>query len=176
MAQFQKTIPYLGTITYAFPYVRNSLMQMGYVFCAESYTDERGWFSLKFNGSGNDNDAENKHTLNVTFQNGYCFFDFQKGWTMYFSSSESQVFEQRAGSAICAIPPMQPAAPVAVVAQPYPYPVQSTHSLVERQVMVARCRYCGNVTPADYSQCTYCGAQDPFCFTSSLLTVQVLPQ
>ena len=42
-----------------------------------------------------------------------------------------------------------------------PPPLQSEpvrEKIIERQVMVIRCKFCGHITPADLNNCTKCGA------------------
>jgi hypothetical protein len=46
-----------------------------------------------------------------------------------------------------------------------PPPSSSTvleRQTVERQTVVGRCRYCGNLTPVDLKRCKLCGADNPF--------------
>ena len=36
--------------------------------------------------------------------------------------------------------------------------IKETHTIVERQVMVTRCKFCGQITPLDLNNCEKCGA------------------
>jgi hypothetical protein len=43
-------------------------------------------------------------------------------------------------------------------APPAPPPPHAVHHTVERQVVVTRCKFCGQLTPVDVQVCQHCGA------------------
>lgn len=66
----------------------------------------------------------------------------------------------RRESELAGPPPAPSPAPVASAKAAGPEPVPAAERVViERQVLVMRCKHCATITPVDLSACSHCGAK-----------------
>ena len=102
------------------------------------------------------------HGLEVVATGASVAFEFSSWNSSYTSASDREALDARAATAISAAMSFaggHGAGPAIVQhfyqAPPAPQQVQHT---VERQVVVTRCKFCGQLTPVDFQVCRHCGA------------------
>lgn len=108
-----------------------------------------------------------RHDLEVTATGASVVFEFSTGWGAGTSKSDREGLDARAMGAVNAAMsyagPGHAAGPAIVQhfyqapAAPAPPPQHVQHT-VERQVVVTRCKFCGQLTPVDCQVCQHCGA------------------
>ena len=102
------------------------------------------------------NAANNPHKLQLAASSGVLDFDFDYG--MNRGGSLEELFEERATAVVAAMPaPAHSTHQIVYVQAPVVPPVIQ-RELVERQIVVVRCRFCKRLVPVDASQCGECGA------------------
>jgi hypothetical protein len=128
----------------------HGMLGLGYVVA--SYAPGRA--HLRFEGSYDPrgHDADRGHIVTVSGTTRGLVFSFEApsdGFFTYdqFSLLGRRELESRARRAVAAAEASYAPAP----------PPQHPHVVVERQVLVTRCKYCGHVTPVDLERCAGCG-------------------
>lgn len=142
--------------------IATALGPLGYTLSSAALTS----VALKFSGILHTmNDAQAPHTLGVALILGGIQFDFHcPGALVYFTDREKAFFEDRASRAIYfashAYHPVQQQVAVQVNPPPPQYhpPQPPAPYVIERQVIVVRCRYCQRITAIDLAGCSHCGA------------------
>ncbi len=101
------------------------------------------------------------HELSVSSDGHRMLFGFFSNSIQgaYITDGERAVFEDRAGHAVESAhdrpapvpqPPPPPARPAAAT--------DAGAHVIERQVLVTRCKHCSAITPVDFGTCQHCGA------------------
>jgi hypothetical protein len=107
------------------------------------------------------------HGLEVAATGATVAFEFSSWNSSYTSAGDREALDARAAAAVSAAMSFAGAsyaAGPAIVQHFYqapaapPPPQQQVQHTVERQVVVTRCKFCGQLTPVDFQVCQHCGA------------------
>ena len=138
-----------------------ALAPLGYTLASTTPTS----IVLKFAGSYfTTTDTQAPHGLCITLVTGGVHFEFRCTWAVFLTGNEKAIFEARASQALqflyqaYASQQQQVVVHVHAAAPQYYAQHQPAQHVIERQVMVVRCRYCQRITAVDLAGCANCGA------------------
>jgi hypothetical protein len=125
------------------------LLTIGYV--AEIRTDRRA--RLSFDGSPLGGSlAKVSHRLDVEWKGSTFELEFSSAWALSVSDDDGMALEARVDEACSkAASAIEGRLPPASAPEP-------AVRVVERQVLVTRCKFCQKITPVDLQACSECGA------------------
>lgn len=154
---YQATFSALGNPIELIDLADQHFSALGYVRETKSANKLR----LKKDGSYWTFDAHKvKHHLEVCATGVALVFDFIAPWGSVWTKGDGPKLDAIAGGfvgAVRALPSRAPGAPVHVVVQQHSAPAPA-QQIIERQVVVARCKYCQKLAAADVENCQHCGA------------------
>jgi hypothetical protein len=102
--------------------------------------------------------ARVSHTLDVDWQDTTIAFEFESGWALTVPEDDAMELEARIDEACSSAAASIEASPRLREPPAAPRSEPAAAHVIERQVLVARCKFCQQITPVDLAACSACGA------------------
>lgn len=146
MANYRVVRPHAGAADRVIESVVAQLTAAGYT--ARKRTGTR--VELAFDGSMfAETFARRDHALEVAVGANTVSYVFSSGWALTTSEADRFALEAVVDAAMADVPQR---------ASPTPPDATGDARVIERQVLVARCKFCQQITPVDLEACSHCGA------------------